>query len=202
MVGVRGPVEREPDDVGVGRVDRRGRRRDGGRRGWRGRSMRDRRGGAVAVGTGVVDAPQADTTSASATESAATTRFRGRDTWTSGSIRPCPRDGTASDRCGPASFAGTSQIRFGGSVAEATLSALRALPGGGLWLSRDVTPRRSGPTAAGPARRRVPVPSRPRAAECRVARARGASCSRSQPTISATISGPDGSLSVSWRRSG
>ena len=36
----------------------------------------------------------------------------------------------------PASFAGTSRIRFGGYVAYATLSALEALPGGGVRLCR------------------------------------------------------------------
>src|SRR6185312_9803557 len=44
-----------------------------------------------------------------------------------------PRDGVL-ERCWPASFAGTSRIRFGGSVAIATLSALDALPGGGVRL--------------------------------------------------------------------
>ena len=37
---------------------------------------------------------------------------------------------------GPASFAGTSRIRFRGSVALATLSARDALPGGGIRLCR------------------------------------------------------------------
>src|SRR6478609_5641330 len=41
---------------------------------------------------------------------------------------------------GPASFAGTSRIRFRGSVAIATLSAHEALPGGGIRLCTDGTP--------------------------------------------------------------
>src|SRR4029079_13031256 len=52
-----------------------------------------------------------------------------------------PRDGVL-ERCWPASFAGTSRIRFGGSVAIATLSALDALPRGGarLWQERSTLP--------------------------------------------------------------
>ena len=62
-----------------------------------------------------------------------------------------------------------------------TLSA-RALPGGGLGLSSESTPR--APARRPAAHRGEPV------------------WSRSQRTTSATISGPDGSLRVSWRRSG
>jgi hypothetical protein len=39
-----------------------------------------------------------------------------------------PGTGTAVESHGPASFAGTSQIRFGGSVAGATLSARSRSP--------------------------------------------------------------------------
>jgi hypothetical protein len=47
---------------------------------------------------------------------------------------PNVRDGVIDLDVGPASFAGTSRIRFGGSVAGATLSAHEALPGGGVRL--------------------------------------------------------------------
>src|SRR5215212_8298453 len=54
--------------------------------------------------------------------------------------------GTASRSDGrPASFAGMSRIRFGGSVALATLSALEALPGGGIRLPRVYIARWRGP---------------------------------------------------------
>ena len=48
---------------------------------------------------------------------------------------------------GPASFAGTSRIRFRGSVAVATLSAHEALPGGDIRLCRDGTPSSVRPAA-------------------------------------------------------
>src|SRR5882672_8272590 len=48
-----------------------------------------------------------------------------------------PDSGTASSFKRPASFAGMNQIRFGGSVASATLSAHWALPGGDFQLPCD-----------------------------------------------------------------
>ena len=53
---------------------------------------------------------------------------------------------------GPASFAGTSRIRFGGSVADATLSARKALPGGVFGCGRSVA-RAGLLTAHGPPER-------------------------------------------------
>ena len=54
---------------------------------------------------------------------------------------PPPKDRGRRQRVGgPASFAGTNRIRFRGSVAFTTLSAHRALPGGGIRLCVDGTP--------------------------------------------------------------
>src|SRR6266481_4500144 len=62
---------------------------------------------------------------------------------------PPPGRGAASSRCGPASFAGTSRIRFGGSVAGATLSARSRSPEAVFSCANDptiaVVAARSGP---------------------------------------------------------
>ena len=87
---------------------------------------------------------------------------------------------------GPASFAGISRIRFRGSVAFATLSAHEALPGGGVRLSADGTP------FGRPAYPRLPTGS----PDGWLAR------SPSQATMSSRTDGPSGSLCSSWRSPG
>ena len=112
------------------------------------------------VGAAVVaDEPHAVTanSTAQASASAASRGIDGMDAGHRVSVvehakRRLRDTGTASARVdGPASFAGTSRIRFRGSVAVATLSAREALPGGDIRLSRDGTssdrPPRSGHTA-------------------------------------------------------
>ena len=59
--------------------------------------------------------------------------------------------GTASRRGGPASFAGTSQIRFGGSVAGATLSARQRSPGALFDCPESSTGRARAQSRASPA---------------------------------------------------